>query len=121
MPSDTAGKWQVMSWLMFQVGGIGPFLGQAGYFLHQAPEPVPFAVERFVTEAERLYDVVESRLRGNEYLAGEFSIADIACYPWMKNHARFSVDIQDYSATARWLDAIGQRPAVERALALSLN
>ncbi len=121
LPSDPAGRWQTLSWLMFQVGGIGPFLGQAGYFLHRAPEPVPFAVERFITEAERLYGVVESQLRNRRYLAGEYSIADIACYPWMKNHARFSIDIDDYPATARWLDAIGQRPAVQRALQIQFD
>ena len=121
IPSETAGKWRTMSWLMFQVGAVGPFLGQAGYFLHRASEPVPFAVERFVTEAERLYGVVESRLSESAYLAGEYSIADIACYPWMKNHQRFSIDIEEYPAIARWLDAIAARPAVTRAMSIQMD
>ena len=72
---------------------------------------MPHAVERFVTEAERLYGVVDRRLTETEYLAGDYSIADIACFPWLRNHQRFSVDIADYANVARWLDAISARPA----------
>jgi GST-like protein len=118
LPQDPDGRWQVMSWLMFQMAGLGPSLAQVGYFLNHAPEPVPHAVERFVTEAERLYGVADRRLAETEFLAGDYSIADIACFPWMRNHHRFSVDIADYPNVARWLDAISTRPAVQRGLTL---
>jgi GST-like protein len=107
-------RWRATSWLMFQMGGIGPLLGQAGYFINRAPEPVPHAVERFVTEAERLYGVVDRRLAQAEFLAGDYSIADMACFPWMRNHQRFSIDIADYPNVARWLETIAARPAVQR-------
>jgi GST-like protein len=116
LPEGPAGRWQVISWLMFQMGGIGPFLGQAGYFLNRAPEPVPHAVERFVDEAERLYGVVDRRLSEVEFLAGDYSIADIASYPWMRNHQRFGLDVADYPNVGRWLQTVAERPAVQRGL-----
>lgn len=118
MPEDPQDKWQVISWLMFQMGGIGPVLGQTGYFLHRAPEPVPHAVERFVDEAERIYGVVDRRLQEFEFLAGEYSIADIATFPWIRNHPRFGLDITDFPNVERWLEAIASRPAVQRGLSL---
>jgi GST-like protein len=118
MPADAAGRWQTISWLMFQMGGVGPMLGQAGYFIHRAPEPMPLAVERFVDETERLYGVVDRRLGEAVYLAGDYSIADIACFPWMRNHGRFGIDLEDFPNVARWLETIGGRPAVQRALDL---
>ena len=116
LPVDANGRWQVISWLMFQMAGIGPSLAQAGYFLNRAPEPVPHAVERFVDEAERLYGVVDRRLSEVEFLAGDYSIADIASYPWMLNHQRFGLDIEDFPNVKRWLETIGARPAVQRGL-----
>ncbi len=118
LPEEPDLRWQVISWLMFQMGGIGPLLGQTGYFLHRAPEPVPHAVERFVDEAERIYGVVDRRLEEFEFLAGDYSIADIASYPWMRNHERFGIDIADYPNVGRWLDTISARPAVQRGLAI---
>jgi GST-like protein len=118
LPQDPESRWQAISWLMFQMAGLGPSLAQTGYFLNRSPEPVPHAVERFVTEGERLYGVVDRRLAATEYLAGDYSIADIACFPWLRNHQRFSVDIEDYPCVARWLEAISTRPAVQRGLAL---
>jgi GST-like protein len=103
---------------MFQMGGLGPMLGQAGYFLHRAPEPVPAAVGRFVAEAERIFGVVDGRLGEAEYLAGDYSIADMASYPWLRNHGRFGVDVADYPNLSRWLEVVGSRPAVQRGLAL---
>ena len=91
-------------------------LGQAGYFLNRASEPVPFAVERYVAEAERLYGVVDRRLSDREFLAGEYSIADIACFPWMRAPQRFGLDVDDYPNVARWLGTIESRPAVQRGL-----
>lgn len=117
LPEEPNEKWQVISWLMFQMAGIGPSLAQAGYFLNRAPEPVPHAVERSVNEAERLYEVIDQRLGEVEFLAGNFSIADIASFPWMRNHQRFGLDIADYTNVGRWLETIGARPAVQRGLA----
>ena len=116
LPVEANGRWQVISWLMFQMAGIGPSLAQAGYFLNRAPEPVPHAVERSVSEAERLYGVVDRRLAEAEFLAGAYSIADIASFPWMRNHQRFGLDIGDYPNVGRWLESIGNRPAVQRGL-----
>jgi GST-like protein len=117
LTADPAGRWQSISWLMFQMGGVGPILGQTGYFIHRAPEPVPAAVERFTLEAERLYGVVENRLNEADYLGGEYSIADMACYPWLRNYGRFGLEIGEFPAVARWLEVIGARPAVQRAYA----
>ena len=116
LPEDPAGRWLATSWLMFQMAGLGPSLAQAGYYLNRAPEPVPHAVERSINEAERLYGVVEKRLAEAEFLAGAYSIADIASYPWMRNHQRFGLDIGDFPNVQRWLQTIGERPAVLRGL-----
>lgn len=116
LPEEPAGRWQVISWLMFQMAGIGPSLAQAGYFLNRAPEPVPHAVERYISEAERLFGVVDRRLNEAEYLAGDYSIADIASFPWLRIHQRFGLDVADYPNVGRWLEMISARPAVERSL-----
>ena len=104
---------------MFQIAGLGPSLAQAGYFVNRAPAPVLHAVERFVNEAERLYSVVDRRLTGVEFRAGDYSIADIACFPWTRNHQRFGVDVVNQPEVARWLQTINKRPAVRRALDLN--
>jgi len=116
LPEDPAGRWRVTSWLMFQMAGIGPSLAQAGYFLNRAPEPVPHAVERSINEAERLYGVVDRRLAESEFLAGDYSIADMASYPWMRNYQRFGQDIADFPNVERWLKTVAERPAVQRGL-----
>jgi GST-like protein len=118
LAADPSLRWATVSWLMFQMGGLGPMLGQAGYFLHRAPEPVPAAVERFVDEAERIFGVVDGRLEEAEFLAGDYSIADMASYPWLRNHGRFGVDVADFPSLTRWLEVVGSRPAVQRALGL---
>ncbi len=118
LPEDPTDRWRTISWLMFQTGGVGPMLGQAGYFIHRAPEPVPAAVERFTLEAERLYRVVDGRLAESAFLGGDYSIADMACFPWMRNYGRFGLEIGEFPNVARWLDIINARPAVERALDL---
>ena len=117
LPEDPADRWRATSWLMFQVAGIGPSLSQAGYYLNRSPEPVPHAVERSVSEAERTYGVVDRQLAKSQFLAGEYSIADMASYPWMRNHQRFGLDIADYPNVSRWLEAIAARPAVARSVA----
>ena len=116
MPDDACVRWQVMEWLMFQMSAIGPMLGQLGHYLYSTPEPVPHAVERFSNEAQRLATVVDRRLEGRDYLAGDYSIADVASYPWLARHERLGIDLDELPNFRRWLSAITARPAVQRGL-----
>jgi len=116
LPADPRGRWQAIEWLMFQMGGVGPMLGQAGYFRNRAPEAIPSVIERFTSEAGRLYGVVDRRLADCGFLAGEYSIADIACFPWLRVYERVGVEITDHPNVARWLETITARPAVQRGL-----
>ena len=116
MPKDTAGKYEVIQWLMFQMGGIGPIFGQVHHFLRAAKEPVPYAIERYTRETRRLYGVLDSRLEDREYLADEYSIADIATYPWAARHEWHKTRLEDFPHVKRWFDAISARPAVERGM-----
>jgi GST-like protein len=109
-------RYGAMQWLMFQMGGIGPMLGQAHHFRTFAPEQIPYAIERYTAEAKRLYGVVDKRLGEATYLAGEYGIADIATFPWLRYWEKQGVSLSDYPNVARWLAAIEKRPAVERAL-----
>ncbi len=118
LPADPRGRWQALEWLMFQMGGVGPMLGQAGYFRNRAPEAIPSVIERFTSEAGHLYGVVDRRLADREFLAGDYSIADIACFPWLRVFERLGIDIGDFPAVSRWLGAIAARPAVQRGLAV---
>ena len=118
LTTDPRGRWQALEWLMFQMGGVGPILGQAGYFRNRAPEAIPAVIERFTREAGRLYGVVDRRLADREFLAGDYSIADIACFPWLRVYERLGIDIGDFPAVNRWLGAITARPAVQRGLAV---
>jgi GST-like protein len=114
-PIDMAQRYTVIQWLMFQMGGVGPMFGQANYFF-RSEEKVPFAIERFHKEAQRLYNVLNQRLGESEYLARAYSIADIATYPWVGRHEWHHVNLSDYPHVKRWYDAIGQRPAVQRGM-----
>ena len=116
LPSEPRARLQALEWLMFQMGGVGPMLGQAHHFLRNAPEPVPYAVERYVKEARRLYGVLDRRLGETAFLAGEYSIADIATYPWVARHEWHRVDLAEFPNVERWFAAIGGRPAVERGM-----
>jgi GST-like protein len=116
VPRDVPGRYAVTEWLMFQMANIGPLLGQAHHFRLYAPEKLPYAIERYTNEARRLYHVVDKRLEQVEYLAGEYSIADIACFPWMRRPERQGVAIEEYPHYARWHAAIAARPAVQRGL-----
>jgi GST-like protein len=118
MPASGAGRSGVLQWLMFQTGGLGPTLGQAVHFVHVAPDEIPYAVERFTAEARRLLGVMDRRLGESEYLAGDYSIADISCFPWMRAVRRIGVDVEEYSNLARWSTAIATRIAVQRGLAV---
>ena len=116
MPSDERERWQVMEWLMFQMSAVGPMFGQLGHFLFFTPESVPYAVERYSSEAQRLAEVVDRRLEGREFLVGDYSIADIASFPWLARHERLGIDLDELSNLRRWIDAVATRPAVRRGL-----
>lgn len=119
LPTETAAKYRVIQWLMFQMGGLGPMLGQAHHFLQYAPEKIDYAMNRYANEANRIYGVVERRLNESAYLAGdEYSIADIAVVPWIRRPQRQNVNIDDYPATKAWRDAILARPAVVKGCAV---
>ncbi len=115
MPQETAARYRVVQWLMFQMGHIGPMLGQAHHFRAYAPEQIPYAVERYTNEANRLYDVLDKRLGESAWLAGDdYSIADIAVFPWLRSHERQGVDLAGFPNVKRWFDEIAARPAVMR-------
>ena len=116
MPADVAGRYRVVQWLMFQMGSIGPMLGQAHHFRRYAPEAIAYAIDRYTNEARRLYRVMDRRLGEAEYLAGEYSVADIASFPWIRPYRRQGQDLEDYPNLKRWFDAIDNRPAVQRGL-----
>ena len=113
---DTRGKIAVTEWLMWQMGGLGPMLGQNHHFTRYAPERIEYAVNRYVNETNRLYGVLDRRLEGREFIAGEYSIADMACYPWILPEAQ-SQDIDQFPNLKRWHAAIRERPATRRAYA----
>jgi GSH-dependent disulfide-bond oxidoreductase len=115
LPPEMAKRYEVIQWLMFQMGGVGPMFGQANYF-YKLEEKVPYAVERFYKEAIRLYRVLEQALAQRDYLAGEYSIADIATYPWVGRHDGHNVKLEEFPNVKRWFEAISQRPAVTRGM-----
>jgi GST-like protein len=114
-PADMAQRYTVIQWLMFQMGGVGPMFGQANYFF-RLEEKVPYAIERFHKEAKRLYNVLDQALAQREFLAGKYSIADIATYPWVWRDDGHHVALEDYPNVKRWYDQIGKRPAVQRGM-----
>jgi GST-like protein len=118
IPSDVKGRSRVVQWLMFQMGGVGPMQGQANVFFRYAPEKIPFAIERYQKETRRLYEVLDRGLRDGEYLAGDYSIADIATWPWVSLHDWAGVSVDGLDNVKRWLDAVGSRPAVQRGRAV---
>lgn len=115
LPADVAGKYEVLQWLMFQMGGIGPMLGQAHHFRIYAPEKLPYAIERYTQEAQRLYGVLNKRLAHATYVGGaEYSIADIAVFPWLRSWKNQGVEMADYPHLKGWFDEVAKRPAVQR-------
>ena len=115
LPDSTRAKYEVMEWLMFQVGGVGPMLGQAHHFRLYAPEKIDYAVQRYTNEARRLYGVMNRRLAKSKYIAGpEYSIADIAIFPWLRSWKNQGIDWNDYPHLKGWFDEISARPAVQR-------
>lgn len=116
-PQDPKRRSQVLQWLMFQMGGVGPMLGQNHHFRIYAPERIQYAIERYTNEARRLYGVVDRRLGESEYVAGrEYTIADIAIWPWFQSYERQGIDLDEFPNVKRWSAAIGARPAVRRGM-----
>ena len=109
-------RYDALQWLMFQMGGVGPMFGQTHHFLRAAKEQVPYAIERYGKETRRLYGVLNDHLKDHAYLAGEYSIADIATYPWVSRHEWHKVDLNDFPNVKRWFDAISARPAVQKGM-----
>lgn len=119
LPTDPRKRAVVFQWLMWQMGGVGPMFGQTHHFLHAAPEKVPYGIERYSKETRRLYGVMNKRLGEAAYLAGDdYSIADIATYPWVARHEHHKVDLAEYPNVKRWFDAITARPAVAKGMAV---
>jgi glutathione S-transferase len=118
LPADAKGRSRVIQWVMFQMGGVGPMMGQANVFYRYAPERIPYAIERYQREVRRLFEVLDARLKDNEYLAGDYSIADIAHWPWVRTYKWSGVSIEGLPHLERWMNAIDERPAARRGIAV---
>jgi GST-like protein len=115
LPGDVRGRYEVLQWLMFQMGGVGPMLGQNHHFRQYAPEKIPYAIDRYTNEARRLYGVIDRRLASSAWLGGpDYSIADIATWPWLRNWKNQGMELSEYPNLERWFHAIEDRPAVQR-------
>lgn len=120
IPAHLRGRVEVLQWLFWQVGGLGPMAGQNHHFTQYAPERIPYAVDRYVNETARLYAVLDKRLTDRAFVAGDdYSIADMACYPWTVSHEKQQQDLNDFPNLKRWYDTIAARPATQRAYALA--
>jgi GST-like protein len=117
IPSDLAGRAEVLQWLFWQMGGLGPMAGQNHHFSQYAPEKLPYAIDRYVNETARLYAVLDKRLADREFMAGAYSIADMASYPWVVPHQRQGQDLNNFPHLKRWFESIAERPAVKSAYA----
>jgi len=118
LPQTPRDRYTVIQWLMFQMGGVGPMLGQAHHFRQYAPEQIPYAITRYTNEATRLYRVLDHQLSQTPYIAGDYSIADMAIFPWIVPYKNQGQDLEDYPNLKRWFEAIHDRPAVQRGLAV---
>jgi GST-like protein len=116
MPRDVRGRYSVIQWLMFQMGGVGPMLGQAHHFRNYAPEKLQYAIDRYTNEAGRLYNVVDRRLGEVPYLAGDYSIDDMAVFPWLRGHEGQGQKLENFPNLKRWFEGLSARPAVQRGL-----
>jgi GSH-dependent disulfide-bond oxidoreductase len=117
LPKDLRGRALTLQWLFWQVGGLGPMAGQNGHFTRYAPEKIPYAIERYTKETNRLYGVLDRQLARSEYVAGDYSIADMACYPWIVPHEAHGQRLEDFPQLKRWFDQIHDRPATLRTYA----
>jgi GSH-dependent disulfide-bond oxidoreductase len=118
LPTLPRARYEVLQWLMFQMGGVGPMFGQAHHFRRFAPEKIPYGIERYTKETRRLYGVMDRRLGSSAYLAGDYSIADIATFPWVARFEYQGVELPEFPNVKRWFDAIAARPAVARGMAV---
>lgn len=118
LPAEPEARSLTLQWLMWQMAGLGPMHGQAHHFIRYAPEPIDYAIARYSNEARRLLEVMDCRLEAVEHLAGDYSIADMACWPWVRAVHAIGIPIADYPALQRWFDRVGERPAVQRGAAL---
>lgn len=118
LPTETAERFEVLQWLFWQAGGLGPMAGQLSHFVNYTKEPVPYARDRYGKEYERLLAVMEVRLRDRDFLAGEYSIADMAAFPWVIPYRSYGVDLDRFSNLRRWFDTLKSRPAVQRGVDL---
>lgn len=114
LPKDIRGRTEVTEWLMWQMGGLGPMIGQSGHFKFYAPEKIPYAADRYENEMLRLYGVLDRRLEGRDHIAGDYSIADMACWPWVITYKRQEVDLDSFPNVKRWYKALQGRPALRR-------
>lgn len=118
LPSDVRGRSEVTQWLFWQMAGLGPMSGQAYHFAKVAPTPVPYAIERYQDEVRRLWSVLDRRLADREFIAGNYSVADMACFPWMRTPELIELDVSEFTHVNRWRDTVGARPGVQRGLAV---
>jgi GST-like protein len=117
LPTDSRARYRTLEWLMFQMGSVGPMLGQAHHFRQYAPEIIPYAIERYTSEAARIYRVIDRRLAESEFIAAdEYTIADVAIFPWLRSHENQGQDLADYPNLKRWYESVEARPAVQRGL-----
>lgn len=116
LPTDQKSRFQVLEWLMFQMGGVGPMFGQLNHFKRFAPEKIPYAIERYEKETLRIYGVLDKQLQDNEFICGDYSIADIATYPWVAIYEFQGLTLDNYPNLKRWVDMVQQRPAVQRGM-----
>ena len=121
LPQDIAERADVMQWLFWQMGGLGPMSGQANHFIKYAPEQVPYGIKRYSDEVNRLFGVMERRLKDREYLAGEYSIADMACWPWVRIYENYNIDLTTFVHLNDWYQRIAKRPATIRAIAVGAS
>ncbi|MGO1157241.1 glutathione S-transferase family protein [Acinetobacter lwoffii] len=120
-PDDEVKRIQVEQWLMWQMSGLGPMLGQNHHFSRFAPERIAYATDRYVNESKRLYGVLNKQLVGQNYVAGEYSIADMAIFPWLLRHDWQQINLEDYPEVSKYIDRLNARPAVQKALAIQVS
>ena len=118
LPADLRGRKEALEWLFWQMAGLGPMTGQYGHFHVYAPDPIPYAKDRYLREAQRLLGVLDRRLAGREYIAGDYGIADMACHPWINAYSKAPIDLEPFPDLRRWHAVVAARPAVQRAYAL---
>ncbi|MHC5747600.1 MAG: glutathione binding-like protein [Nostoc sp.] len=116
LPTEQKSRFQVLQWLMFQMGGVGPMFGQLNHFKRFAPEKLPYAIERYEKETLRIYSVLDKQLQDNEFICGNYSIADVATYPWIAIYEFQGLTLDNYPNLKRWVDMVQHRPAVQRGM-----